>query len=95
MQISEYKNKRVYLDMVNFKTEDEKHLGTLIIFTPIPLEAQEVWSLNQLCMYVLERVKECLLLTYKPFHVHKILYFSLHLTDYLIGQAFWAFPIGL
>ena len=46
--------------MVNFKTEDEKHLGTLIIFTPIPLNAQDVWPLNQLCVYVLERMKKSL-----------------------------------
>ena len=32
--------------MVKFKTEDEKFLETLLIFTPIPLDAQEVWSLN-------------------------------------------------
>ena len=49
-------NKRVYLDAVKFKTEDEKHLGILLIFTSIPLDAQEVWSLNHLCVYVLERM---------------------------------------
>ena len=47
MQISEYMNKRVYLDAVKFKTKDEKHLRKLLIFTPIPLNAQDVWSLNQ------------------------------------------------
>ena len=33
--------------MVKFKTEDQKFLGRLLIFTPIPLDAQDVWSLNQ------------------------------------------------
>ena len=33
--------------MVKFKTEDQKFLGRLLIFTPIPLNAQDVWSLNQ------------------------------------------------
>ena len=46
MKVSEYKNKRVYLDAVKFKTKEEKYLGTLLIFTPIPLDAQEMWSLN-------------------------------------------------
>ena len=32
---------------MKFKTKDYKYLGTLLIFTPIPLYAQEVWSLNQ------------------------------------------------
>ena len=60
MQISEYMNKRVYLDAVKFKTEDEKHLRKLLIFTPIPLNTQDVWSLNQFPM----REKECPTLTY-------------------------------
>ena len=37
----------VYLGVVKFKTEDQKFLGRLLIFTPIPLNAQDVWSLNQ------------------------------------------------
>ena len=44
-------------------------LETLLIFTPIPLDAQEVWSLNQLYVYVLERMKESPTLTYIPIHV--------------------------
>ena len=36
-----------YLGVVKFKTEDQKFLGRLLIFTPIPLDAQDVWSLNQ------------------------------------------------
>ena len=40
----------------NSKTEDKKHLRKLLIFTSIPLNAQDVWSLNQLCVYVLERM---------------------------------------
>ena len=27
--------------------KDQKFLGRLLIFTPIPLDAQDVWSLNQ------------------------------------------------
>ena len=41
--------------------------------------------------------KECPTLTYIPFHVFvvvpKFLYVSLIISDYLIGLAFWAFPI--
>ena len=37
MYISEYKNKRVYLGTVKFKTKDYEYLGTLLIFTQIPL----------------------------------------------------------
>ena len=36
-----------YLGVVKFKTEDQKFLGRLLIFTTIPLDAQDVWSLNQ------------------------------------------------
>ena len=71
----------------------------LLIFTLIPLDAQEVWSLNQLYVYVLKSMKECPTLTYIPNHVPCccciILYVSLLITDNLIGLAFWAFTIGL
>ena len=84
----------MYLDAVKFKT---KHLRTLLIITLIPLDAQEVWSLNQLYVYVLERMKESPTLIYMSFHVtycsSKILYVSLIINDYLIGLAFCAFPI--
>ena len=47
---------------------------------------------NTFNAYVLERMKECLTLTYIPFHVTccsiKILYVYLLITDYLIGLAF-------
>ena len=36
-----------YLGVVKFKTEDQKFLGRLLIFTPTPLNAQDIWSLNQ------------------------------------------------
>ena len=37
----------------------KKYSGTLSIYTPIPLDAQDVWSLNQ--FYVSrENMKECL-----------------------------------
>ena len=32
---------------MKFKTKDYKYFGILLIFIPIPLYAQEVWSLNQ------------------------------------------------
>ena len=90
-------NKRVYLGVVNFKNEDQKFLRTLLIFTPIPLVAQEVWSLNQ---FVLRRMKESLTLTYTPFHNYVsskkfYIFLPLYIIDYLIGLAFWDFPIGL
>ena len=44
---SEFENKNAYLGVMKFKTEDQKFLGRLLIFTPIPLNAQDVWSLNQ------------------------------------------------
>ena len=47
MQISEFKNMRVYLGMVNFKTEDQKFLRILLIFNSNSTRTQEVWSLNQ------------------------------------------------
>ena len=81
----------MYLGVVKFKTKDQKFLRTLLIFTPIPLDAQEVWSLNQLDVYVLERMNECLTLTYIPFYV---LVVSLLITDYLIGLAFGPFQLG-
>ena len=46
ISISKFKNKIAYLGMVKFKTKDYKYLRTLLIFTPIPLYTQEVWSLN-------------------------------------------------
>ena len=47
-RIREQKN--AYLGVVKFKTEDQKFLGRLLIFTQIPLDAQDVWSLNQFPM---------------------------------------------
>ena len=41
-EISKFKNKIAYLGVVKFKTKEYKYLGTLLIFTPIPLYAQEV-----------------------------------------------------
>ena len=37
MQVLEFRNKRVYLGVVNLKTEDQKFLRTLFLFTQIPL----------------------------------------------------------
>ena len=47
MYVFEFENKNAYLGVVKFKTEDQKFLERLLIFTPIPLNAQNVWSLNQ------------------------------------------------
>ena len=44
----------MYLGAVKFKIEDQKFLGRFLIFTPIPLDAQDVWSLNQ---FSKERIK--------------------------------------
>ena len=91
-------NKRVYLGAVNFKTKDQKFSGTLSIFTPIPLMPKMCGlSISYMCM--LKKMRECPTLTYIPFHelvvYYKILYVSILITDYLIGLAFWTFPIGL
>ena len=62
---------------------------------------QGVWSFNQLYEFVQGRIRECLTLTYKPFHVlTKILYICLLTIDYLIGLALlglsnWALICGL
>ena len=82
--------------MVNFKTKDQKFLRTLFIFTPIPLVPKKCGLSISFYEFIQGRMKEFPILTYKPFHVlTKILYVSLLITDYLIGLAFWAFPIGL
>ena len=59
----------MHLSVVKFKTKDQKFLRILLIFTPILLDAQQVWPLNQLYVYVLERMNKCLTFTYIPFHV--------------------------
>ena len=81
--------------MVNFKTKIRKYLGTLLIFIPIPRTPKKCGLSINFYECVQERIRECPTLTYKPFHIsYKILYVSLLITDYLIGLAFWAFPIG-
>ena len=70
--------------------------GILLIFTPILLDAQEEWSLNQfmyMCLSKNKRVSNTDIQTIS--FSYKILYVSLLITDYLIGLAFWAIPIGL
>ena len=47
-----------------------------------------------------ENEKRLIHITHKQFHIHKILYVSLHITDYLIGLAFlgllnWVLVCGL
>ena len=62
MEVLEFKNKKAYLDTVKFKTKDQKFLGRRSIFTPIPLNAQYMWSLNQFYVFVSrENIKESLL----------------------------------
>ena len=59
----------MHLSVVKFKTKDQKFLRILLIFTSILLDTQEVCPLNQLYVYVLERMNECLTFTYIPFNV--------------------------
>ena len=82
------------------KKKNYKYLGTLLIFTLIPLYAQEVWSLNQFP----KENNRVASLTHTHNFTMMSLFFSnkklcmflpLYLTDYLIGLAYWAFPIGL
>ena len=61
------KNKRAYLSVVKFKTKDQKYLGTLLIFTPIPLMSMKCGLLISLYICVQGRIRECLTLTYTPF----------------------------
>ena len=44
------KEQKAYLGAMKFKTKILEILGKLLIFTPIPLNAQEVWPLNQFPM---------------------------------------------
>ena len=90
----------MYLSAVKFKTKDYKFLGTLLFFTLIPLVPKKCGLSISLYVCVQGRIRECLTLTYKPFHSltknsYKILYVSLLIIDYLIGLAFWTIPIGL
>ena len=92
---SEYKNKRVYLSAVKFKTKDQKYLGKLLIFTPISLVPKKCGLSIGLYVYVQGRIRQWLTLTYKIISFpYKILYASFLITDYLIGLAFWAISIG-
>ena len=79
-----------------FQNKDYKYLRTLLIFTPIPLDIQEVWSLNYfiyMCSRENKRVSNTHIQTIS--FSYKILYVFLFITDYLIGLIFWAIPIGL
>ena len=74
--------------MVNIKTKDQKFLKTLSIFIPIPLVPKKSGLSISFYEFFQGRMRECLTLTYKPFHVlTKILYVSLLIIDYLIGLA--------
>ena len=95
---------------MKFKTEDQKFLGRLLIFTPIPLNAQDVWFLNQFPMReVIKSVQHSPTNHFIPYvisiktlvkvsyeNLNEIPYVSLlYTTDYLIRLAFWAILIGL
>ena len=81
---------------MNFKKQRSKHLGILLIFTPIPLTPKKcglaigykgrIWEWHTLTYTILQwyfsSIKFCT-------------FFPLYLTNYLIGLTFWAFPIGL
>ena len=91
----------MYLDAVKFKT---KHLRTLLIITLIPLDAQEVWSLNQLYVYVQEKMNECLNTHIYPISCNFLLFqnsvcFSPYnwLSNWasLLGLSNWALVCGL
>ena len=91
----------------NSKTKDKKHLRKLLIFTPIPLNAQGVWVSQSIFKEKIKSVQHSHTLfhilwqlSWKDFYenpLNKILYVSLliYITDYLIGLAFWAIPIEL
>ena len=94
---SEYKNKRVYLGVVKFKTKDQKFLRILLIFNLIPFMPKKC-DLSISFQWENKRVANT--------HIHTIsflmktlmkfcIFLFLYLTDYLIGLAFWVIPIGL
>ena len=75
-------------------------LGTLLIFTPISLYTQEVWSLNQ---FLRENNRVASLTHTHHFTMMSLLFLNknfcmflpLYLTNYLIGLAYWALVCGL
>ena len=97
MLISEYKYKKVHIGVVKFKTKYYKYLGTLLIFTPIPLMPKKYGLSINLYVCVQERIRKWLTLTYTPFHslIKFCMFLSLYITDYLIELAFWAILIGI
>ena len=73
-----------------------KHLGILLIFTPIPLTPKKCG----LSIGYKGRIWEWLTLTYTISqwcctYIKFCTFFPLYLTNYLIGLTFWVFPIGL
>ena len=79
-----------------FQRQRSKHLGILLIFTPIPLTPKKCG----LSIGYKGRIWEWHALTYTISqwcfsHIKFCTFFSLYLTNYLIGLTFWAFPIGL
>ena len=52
-----------------FQKQRLEVLGNTFNLNSNSTNAQEVWSLNQLYVFVQERIRECPTLTYKPFHV--------------------------
>ena len=79
-----------------FQNEDYNHLGTLLIFTPIPLMPKKCGlSISYMNLFKgeLESVQHSH--TNHFVSLSKILYVFLLITDYLIGLAFLVFLIGL
>ena len=82
--------------MVNFKKIKIEALGNTFNLHSNSTNAQEVWTLNWL-------QRKNLRVTYTHLHHFTMMFslikfctfFSLYLTNYLIGLTFWAFPIGL
>ena len=79
-----------------FQKQRSKHLGILLIFTPIPLTPKKCG----LSIGYNGRIWEWHTLTYTISQwcfsfIKFCTFFPLYLTNYLIRLAFWAFPIGL
>ena len=91
----------MYLGMVNFKTKDQKFLRALLIFTPIPLVPKKCGLSISFYEFVQGRLRECLTLTYKSFHVltKNSTCFSTYnwLSNWasLLGLSNWALVSGL
>ena len=78
---------------MKFKTKDYKYLGTVLIFTLVPLMPKKCGLSIILYVCVQGRIREWLTLTYTPFSYLTFItkfcmFLSLYITDYLIALAF-------